>query len=64
MQVDQSVKSAYYLSLPCCSDGDWSWWTVIVSPCQKRMGLSTGQICWYPQCLLRMSAGFMSHAMW
>jgi len=29
-----------------------------VSPCQKRMGRSAdAHTCWYPQCLLRISAG-------
>jgi hypothetical protein len=35
-----------------------------VSPCQNNSACSCGQVCWYPQCLLSMSAGLIAPGMW
>ena len=36
----------------------------VVSPCQNNNACSCVQVCWYPQCLLSMSAGFIAPGMW
>ena len=40
------------LILPFCSSK-----SIAVSPFQKRIGFMSDHICWYPQCLLRISDG-------